>query len=57
MDPFNLRVEVTQLGHLFPFGTALKGEHIRSCLESGEDDLYCTVLYCTVLYCTVLYCR
>ena len=42
MDPLNLRVEVTQLGHLFPFGTALKGEHIRSCLESGEDDLYCS---------------
>ena len=41
-DPAKLRVELTQLGHLFPLGTMLKGEKIRRCLESGVDDLYCS---------------
>ena len=42
LDPFNLKIELTQLSHMFPFGTALNGQRIRSCVENGVDDLYCT---------------
>lgn len=42
LNPFNLKIELTQLSHMFPFGTALKGQRIRSCVENGVDDLYCS---------------
>jgi GH35 family endo-1,4-beta-xylanase len=31
-----------QLRHSFPFGSALKGQLIQHCVDSGEDDAYCT---------------
>ena len=42
MNPFSFKIELTQLSHLFPFGTALNGQRIRSCVENGVDDLYCS---------------
>ncbi len=42
VNPFNLKIELTQLSHLFPFGTALNGHKIRSCVENRVDDLYCS---------------
>ena len=42
MSPFSFKIELTQLSHLFPFGTALNGQKIRSCVENGVDDPYCT---------------
>ena len=37
-----LSLELTQLRHSFPFGTALNGRLIKSCVDKGEDDAYCT---------------
>ena len=37
-----LSLELTQLRHRFPFGTALSGNLIADCVETGEDDAYCT---------------
>jgi len=42
IDPANVRVELSHVRHKFPFGTALNGQKIRKCLESGSDDLYCS---------------
>ena len=37
-----LSLELTQLRHKFPFGTALNGARIKSCVDEGQDDGYCT---------------
>jgi len=42
VDPADIYIELNQLRHRFPFGTALNGHKIRQCAESGIDDLYCS---------------
>jgi len=42
VDPSNFKIELNHISHKFPFGTALNGQKIRSCMENGLDDLYCT---------------
>ena len=42
VDPADIYIELNQLRHRFPFGTALNGRKIRQCAESGIDDLYCS---------------
>lgn len=38
----DVKIELNQVRHRFPFGTALNGQKIRQCVESGNDDLYCS---------------
>ena len=41
-DQQELTLELTQVRHRFPFGTALNGKKIKACVDSGEDDAYCS---------------
>ena len=41
-DTANVKVELIQQRHRFPFGTAVSGQLIRQCAENGKDDLYCS---------------
>lgn len=38
----DLTVEIKQMNHSFPFGTAVITPRIRSCYDSDEDDNYCS---------------
>ena len=38
----DLTVEIKQMNHSFPFGTAVITPRIRSCYDSNEDDNYCS---------------
>jgi len=39
-DVSGLRVQLTQLSHSFPFGTAVRGHIMRSCNEGSADAIY-----------------
>jgi len=40
-DPSQLTLEVDQVDHLFPFGTAVKSDKIAACWDLQEDSPYC----------------
>ena len=42
VDARQLRLEVKQSSHLFPFGQAVDSPHIASCHDEGRDDDYCS---------------
>ena len=42
MEANQLVLEVHQVDHAFPFGTAVKSPTIAACWEAGEDDAYCS---------------
>ena len=42
VEESSLRLNITQLTHSFPFGTKVKGSLIKECMDSGEDNKFCT---------------
>ena len=42
MEANQLVLEVHQVDHAFPFGTAVKSPTIAACWDAGEDDAYCS---------------